>query len=40
MSDKKRQEIRVDSLSEPLSHYTDAVRWGDMLLAMSGRRAP
>jgi 2-iminobutanoate/2-iminopropanoate deaminase len=31
MSEKKRQEIRVDRLSEPLSHYTDAVRWGDML---------
>jgi 2-iminobutanoate/2-iminopropanoate deaminase len=31
MADKKRQEFRVDGLSEPLSHYTDAVRWGDML---------
>src|SRR5450432_3747300 len=31
MSERKRQEIRVDRLSEPLSHYTDAVRWGDML---------
>jgi reactive intermediate/imine deaminase len=31
LSDKKRQEIRIDQLSEPLSHYTDAVRWGDML---------
>jgi 2-iminobutanoate/2-iminopropanoate deaminase len=27
----KRQEIRVDGLSEPISHYTDAVRFGDML---------
>jgi reactive intermediate/imine deaminase len=31
LSDKKRREIRIDQLSEPLSHYTDAVRWGDML---------
>jgi 2-iminobutanoate/2-iminopropanoate deaminase len=31
MGEKKRQEIRVDALSEPLSHYTDAVIWGDML---------
>jgi 2-iminobutanoate/2-iminopropanoate deaminase len=31
MSEKKRQEFRVAGLSEPLSHYTDAVRWGDML---------
>jgi 2-iminobutanoate/2-iminopropanoate deaminase len=31
MTDRKRQEYRVDGLSEPLSHYTDAVRWGDML---------
>jgi reactive intermediate/imine deaminase len=27
----QRQEIRVDGLSEPISHYTDAVRFGDML---------
>lgn len=26
-----RQEIRVPSLAEPLSHYTDAVRCGDTL---------
>ncbi|MBV9065615.1 MAG: RidA family protein [Methylobacteriaceae bacterium] len=26
-----RQELRVDGLSEPLSHYTDAVRFGDLL---------
>jgi 2-iminobutanoate/2-iminopropanoate deaminase len=31
MSEGKRREIRVQSLSEPLSHYTDAVIWGDML---------
>lgn len=31
MSKGKRQEIRVDLLNEPLSHYTDAVRWGDLL---------
>ncbi|MDO8598006.1 MAG: RidA family protein [Sulfuricaulis sp.] len=27
----KRQEFRVDSLNEPISHYTDAVRFGDLL---------
>jgi 2-iminobutanoate/2-iminopropanoate deaminase len=27
----QRQELRVDGLSEPISHYTDAVRFGDML---------
>jgi 2-iminobutanoate/2-iminopropanoate deaminase len=26
-----RQEYRVDGLNEPISHYTDAVRWGDQL---------
>ena len=26
-----REEIRVDSLSEPISHYTDAVRAGGFL---------
>lgn len=26
-----RQEIRVRELSEPISHYTDAVRFGDLL---------
>ena len=26
-----RQEIRVDELNEPISHYTDAVRFGDLL---------
>ena len=26
-----REEIRVEGLSEPLSHYTDAVRGGDQL---------
>src|SRR6476659_7343708 len=28
---KKRQELRVAGLSEPISHYTDAVRFGDLL---------
>ena len=28
---KKREEFRIPGLSEPLSHYTDAVRWGDLL---------
>jgi len=27
----KRQEYRVQGLGEPISHYTDAVRWGDLL---------
>jgi enamine deaminase RidA (YjgF/YER057c/UK114 family) len=27
----KRQEFRIDGLPAPLSHYTDAVRFGDML---------
>jgi 2-iminobutanoate/2-iminopropanoate deaminase len=26
-----RQEFRVESLHEPISHYTDAVRWGNLL---------
>jgi 2-iminobutanoate/2-iminopropanoate deaminase len=26
-----RREIRVDGLSEPISHYTDAVQYGDLL---------
>lgn len=26
-----RQEIRVEELSPPISHYTDAVRFGDLL---------
>jgi reactive intermediate/imine deaminase len=28
---KKREEYRVTGLSEPISHYTDAVRAGDLL---------
>jgi 2-iminobutanoate/2-iminopropanoate deaminase len=31
MNASSRQEFRVDSLPEPVSHYTDAVRWGDLL---------
>jgi 2-iminobutanoate/2-iminopropanoate deaminase len=27
----KREEIRVDGLAEPISHFTDAVRTGDLL---------
>jgi reactive intermediate/imine deaminase len=27
----EREEIRVAGLSEPISHYTDAVRFGDLL---------
>ena len=26
-----RQEFRVEGLNEPISHYTDAVRFGDLL---------
>lgn len=26
-----RQEIRVEGLNEPISHYTDAVRFGNLL---------
>ncbi len=28
---RKREEIRVEGLAEPISHYTDAVRAGDLL---------
>ena len=28
---KEREEIRVPELAEPVSHYTDAVRAGDLL---------
>jgi 2-iminobutanoate/2-iminopropanoate deaminase len=31
MAEQRRQEFRVKSLHEPVSHYTDAVRWGDLL---------
>ena len=27
----RREEIRVEGLAEPISHYTDAVRAGDLL---------
>ena len=27
----RREELRVDGQSEPISHYTDAVRFGDVL---------
>jgi 2-iminobutanoate/2-iminopropanoate deaminase len=27
----RREEFRVAGLPAPLSHYTDAVRWGDLL---------
>lgn len=27
----KRQELAIKGLAEPLSHYTDAVRFGDLL---------
>lgn len=27
----QREEFRVDGQSEPISHYTDAVRFGDLL---------
>lgn len=31
MSDMQREEMRVPGLAEPLSHYTDAVRFGNLL---------
>jgi 2-iminobutanoate/2-iminopropanoate deaminase len=31
MPDRIRQELRVPGLGEPISHYTDAVRFGDLL---------
>ncbi len=31
MADHKRKEIRLPDLPEPISHYTDAVRFGDLL---------
>jgi 2-iminobutanoate/2-iminopropanoate deaminase len=31
MSATERQEYKVEGLPEPVSHYTDAVRWGDVL---------
>jgi reactive intermediate/imine deaminase len=31
MKSELRQEYRVEGLSEPISHYTDAVRFGNIL---------
>jgi 2-iminobutanoate/2-iminopropanoate deaminase len=31
MTEQRRREFRVKTLHEPVSHYTDAVRWGDLL---------
>ena len=31
MVDWKRKEVRLPELSEPISHYTDAVRFGHLL---------
>ena len=31
MPDLRRQELRVPGLNEPISHYTDAVRFGNTL---------
>src|SRR5215471_6039749 len=31
MATPERQEFRVPGLGEPISHYTDAVRFGDVL---------
>ena len=27
----RKEELRVDHLNEPISHYTDATRFGDLL---------
>ena len=31
MANAKREEYRVDGLNEPISHYTDMVRFGDLV---------
>ena len=31
MADWKRREVRVPDVCEPISHYTDAVRFGNLL---------
>jgi reactive intermediate/imine deaminase len=31
MTDVRRRELRVPELGEPISHYTDAVAFGDLL---------
>jgi enamine deaminase RidA (YjgF/YER057c/UK114 family) len=31
MTGSKREEFRVAGINEPVSHYTDAVRCGDLL---------
>ena len=31
MTDWKRKEVRLSGLVEPISHYTDAVRFGNLL---------
>ena len=31
MTDRKRKEVRLPGLVEPISHYTDAVRFGNLL---------
>jgi 2-iminobutanoate/2-iminopropanoate deaminase len=31
MSGQRRQEVRVEGLHEPISHYTHAVIWGDLV---------
>ena len=45
----RRTEFRVDRTARPLSHYTDAVRWGDLVFVSGcaaidergpGRRVP
>ena len=37
--DERRQELRVKSLHEPVSHYVDAVRWGDLSFVSGSRRS-
>ncbi|MCY4502604.1 MAG: RidA family protein [Alphaproteobacteria bacterium] len=31
MPGREREEFRIEGLNEPISHYTDAVRFGDLL---------
>ena len=36
---KARRELRVASIAEPISHYTDAVIFGDLVFVVQARQA-
>ena len=38
MPGREREEFRIEGLNEPISHYTDAVRFGDLLFVSGSRR--